>query len=52
VVSLTLECIEGKHAFTLEFPDPVDWTKVNAAVKDAEPRCVEHPDRSLYWYDE
>jgi hypothetical protein len=52
MVSLTLECIEGKHAFTRDFPDPVAWPQVSAAVKDPEPRCPEHPDRTQYWYDE
>lgn len=52
MVELTLECIEGKHSFMATFPNPVDWGAVNAAVKDPEPRCPEHPDRTLYWYDE
>jgi hypothetical protein len=52
MVELTLECVEGKHPFVAMFPNPVDWGAVNAAVKDLAPRCPEHPDRTLYWYDE
>ena len=52
MVEVTLQCVEG-HPFTLTFPEPIDWPRVNAAVHEKEPRCNDHPAMfSMDWYDE
>ena len=52
MVELTQECVEGKHAFTRQFPNPVDWALVNTALHDTAPRCPEHPEYQNCYYDE
>ena len=52
MVELSLACVEGLHLFTQQFPDPVDWDKVNAAIRDNAPRCPEHPEYQNCYYDE
>ena len=52
MVELTQECVEGKHAFTRQFPNPVDWALINAAIHDPAPRCPEHPEYPNCSWDE
>jgi hypothetical protein len=49
-VDIILYCDEGKHEFTKQFLDPVDWQVVNAWLNTKQPCCDEH--QQVYWYDE
>jgi hypothetical protein len=50
MVELILTChgASPPHEFKRQFPDPVDWKVVVAALKVSNPRCELHPE---YWFD-